>query len=280
MKKINLQLKKIGIPEDLKFYISEDDEGLSKQLEENGFREPHNSKGVYEFTNKEDVVLDIGANLGYFTLLSKNAKKIIGIEPIPQAIPILKKNISINELDKKAEVKNMAVGKRKEQLFIEVNKSLNLSGIVSKKNSRTKKIHSNNLTYFIEKYDANSLRMDVEGYEYHILLNKIPGKVNKISLELHSTVLSKKQIKELMTYFEKEGFKVKRYISCFPKSLEKYYLSIKKLRLEKLFVSEKKNISMKECTKIVTQYEKNPLMYLYSKYKLKKRRDCYLFLEK
>jgi len=96
-----LNLKKIGIPEKITFHYIPNDEGLSKQFGLYGFREPLNWKNYYEFVDKDDVVLDIGANIGLFSILSKKAKKIICVEPIKECIPVLEKNLQSNNLHKK-----------------------------------------------------------------------------------------------------------------------------------------------------------------------------------
>jgi FkbM family methyltransferase len=280
MKKINLNLKKIGIPENFIFYTSEEDEGLSKELEEKGFREPHNSLYTYEFVDKNDVVLDIGANLGYFTLLCKNAKKIISVEPLPQAIPILKKNIDENHLGYKSVVINSAVGKNEGKLLLEVGNSFNSSRISDKENENTIRVNAISLHRLVKKYGANFIRIDVEGYEYEILLNNIPKKVNKISLEFHSHRLEKYKIRGLLNYFDKEGFKVKYLITFFPKRFEKYYKFFKLTHFEKFWVKIFRDLNMKETFNIINSYGSNFLIRLYAKYKLKKKRDCYLFLER
>ena len=151
---INLNLDKIGINRQFKFYISKSDEGLSSQLNAFGFREPINLKYYYKFVKPSDIVLDIGANIGLFTILSENAKKIICIEPLKQAIPLLKKNILENNLSEKTNIINAAVG-GKGRLMIEVDKKLNLSRIVNKKNKNTYEVKSFHLKDLIKKYKSN-----------------------------------------------------------------------------------------------------------------------------
>src|SRR3990172_7779748 len=117
---INLDMSIIGLNKKFKFYILENDEGLSRQLTSFGFREPINLKYSSEFIDNKDVVLDAGANIGLFSLLSFKAKKIISVEPIEDCIPILKKNLKENNLSSKSEVLNMAIGK-KGKLILEKN---------------------------------------------------------------------------------------------------------------------------------------------------------------
>jgi FkbM family methyltransferase len=239
---INLDLNKININEKFIFYVDEKDEGLSSQLKAFGFREPMNSYYYYKFIKKSDIVLDIGANLGYFTILSKNAKKIICIEPIKKAIPILKKNIKINKLKKKCEIINVAVGRKKEKLLIETNDSLNFSKIVSEESKKTYKIQSYPLSFFCQEYKANMIKMDVEGYEYEILLNNIPKEVNKINLEFHTWLLNEKKIKELLKYFDKESFKISLMVECLPLRIYPFYKILKKTGLLKKVTKVEKNL--------------------------------------
>lgn len=70
-----IDLNKIGIREVFAFNFIKEDLGLSNQLFTFGFREPLNWKHYYEYVEDTDIVLDIGANIGLFSILSKNAKK-------------------------------------------------------------------------------------------------------------------------------------------------------------------------------------------------------------
>lgn len=258
---INLDLKKVGVNKKFKFYISEVDEGLSTQLNVFGFREPLNIEYHYKFIEKEDIVLDIGANIGIFTILSENAKKIICIEPLKQAIPILEKNIEANNLSGKTEVINAAIGK-KGKLIIEVDKKLNLSRIVDKKNKNTYEIKSFELKYIVKKYNPNTLRLDVEGYEYEILFKKIPEEIKKISIEFHTALLGKKKSKELLYYFGNENFKVKYFIEDLPIRLYPFYNFLKKTKLIKKVTYVKKNLKIEDIVPLITKGRKVKYLFL------------------
>ena len=249
---INLDLKNVGIKRVFKFHLSPKDKGLSSQLISFGFREPLNLKYHYDFINSSDVVLDIGANIGLFSILSENAKKIICVEPLKEAIPILKKNIKGNSLSKKTKILNAAVGK-KGKLLIEVDEKLNLSKVVEKSNKNTYKVKSFGLSELVNEYNANVVRMDVEGYEYEILHKKIPKKVNKISIEFHTALLGDKKTKELINYFKKEGFKASYLIEDLPIRLYPFWNLLKKTKIIKKIVYAKKNLTMEECLKFINK---------------------------
>ena len=211
---LNLDLRKVGINKSFKFNLLKEDNGLSKDLGIYGFREPLNLKYFYNFINEKDKVLDIGANIGLFSLLSCKAKKIVSIEPLKECIPILKKNLKENGLSEKAEVINMAVGKEG-TLTLKKEDKINLTRVIEDKIGGFE-IKSKELNYFVNKFNANVLRMDVEGYEYEILYKKIPEKINKISLEFHTCYLKEKKSLELINYFQQQGFKVKYFIEDLP----------------------------------------------------------------
>jgi FkbM family methyltransferase len=258
-----LSLKKVDIPEKITFHYISNDKGLSKQFGLYGFREPLNWKNYYEFVNKNDIVIDIGANIGLFSILSKNAKKIICVEPIKECIPILKKNLHSNGLHNKSIVLNMAVGKRG-KLYLKKEGHINLSKIVDKKGKGVQEIKSENLKYFDKKYSPNVLRMDVEGYEFEILKEGIPRKINKISMEFHTSLMGKEKSIELLKILEKKGFKVSKLVEDLPLRLYPFYNLLKKTGLIKEFTYIKENLLPSSCISHI----------------LKGRSIKYLFLER
>ena len=254
-----VNLKKIGVDKEFKFYLHNDDSGLSKHLRIFGFREPLNYKYHYDFVKDSDVVLDIGANLGFFTILSSSAKKIFSIEPLDCAIPILKKNIKEYGISNKVEFVNMAVGK-KGKVYLEKNEQLNISKIVDSKNKNTLTVKSETLKFFVDKYKTNFIRMDLEGHEYEVLFRKIPSKVKKISLEFHTDILGKDKSIDLMTYFNKEGFIVKYLIEDLPLRLYPFHSFLKFTGLIKFFTFVKKDIELAEGLKYL--FKGRALKYL------------------
>jgi len=255
--KVELDLNKIKVDKKFKFYLSKNDVGLSLQLKAFKFREPLNFEYYVNFISKKDNVMDIGANLGIFTLLSENAKKIISVEPLEKAIPILEKNIKENNLKDKTKIINAAVGKENEKLFLEENPKLNLSKVSEKEIKGAREIKSISLKKLVREYNTNVLRMDVEGFEYEILYKNIPKKVNKISLEFHTALLGKEKSKRLLDYFKEEKFKIKYLIEDLPIRLYPFYTILKKTNLLRFFTYVKKDINYPEAGIHINKYLEN-----------------------
>jgi FkbM family methyltransferase len=78
-----------------------------------GIYEPHLTRRVLELGRRGGTMVDIGANLGYFSLLwaaAKPTNRCIAFEPSPRNTAILKRNISRNGFDERIEVIASAAG--------------------------------------------------------------------------------------------------------------------------------------------------------------------------
>ena len=171
---------------------------------------------MLKFIMKDDVVFDIGANIGAFTV--PFAKKVgdfgevYSFEPQKLIYEILKENVNKNKL-KNVKVFNIGVGKKEEELElndIDYSKVGNFGGVSFKyesssftKNIKNKKykVKVKNLDQLTEIKKCNFIKMDVELMELEILtggknfLKKFrpilwienhklyPNKINKFLLE-------------------------------------------------------------------------------------------------
>lgn len=256
-----LDLKKVGIDKKFVFNIVPEDAGLSAQLKAFKIREPVNLEYYWKFVEPSDIVLDLGANIGVFSVLSSNAKKIVSVEPLEKAIPYLKKNLELNGLSEKSEVIRMAGGK-KGWLFLEEDEKLNLSKVVDAENEKTQKVRSEPLAYFTKKYNTNLLRMDVEGYEYEILYKKIPKEINKISIEFHTKILGKERAKELINYFYDEGFIAETFIEDLPIRLYPIHDILRKTGKIKSFTYIKKDLNREDVLKFINSGRAQKYLFL------------------
>jgi FkbM family methyltransferase len=176
------------------------------------------------------TVVDIGANIGYYALLESRlvgkTGRVYAIEPAPDNFKRLRANIALNNYAN-IEVFQLAVGNKngKEKLYLSASPNLhNLLGIEGKTGkSKTYigaiDIETVTLDEFLkDKKPPDLVRMDVEGYEYHITegMKKTLGEARNLAvfMELHLSTMKTAglNIAEMFETFYHAGFEPKYLI--------------------------------------------------------------------
>jgi len=170
--------------------------------------------------NKNDVVIDIGAHIGYFTVFaSKQAVqgKIYSFEPSSNSFKILKKNISINNL-KNVFAENLGVLKNSGHATLFVNENYAITNSIFKNDKpefSKEDISIISIPDIVKKYQINKidfLKLDCEGSEYEIILNlpkDVLKKIVKISVEVHSNI-ENYQFNDLYDFLKANNFEVQK----------------------------------------------------------------------
>lgn len=257
---ICVDLYDYGINKKFVLSLPSKDDGLSRQLRNFGFREPLNCRCYTKFIGADDTLLDIGANIGFFTLLGSDAKRIVCVEPLNDVIGLLRKNISQNGLSGKCEVVHAAVGP-KGKLYLEVNPHLNLSKIVSHKTENTIEVESIPLRDLVAKYHTNTIRLDVEGFEHDILYDQIPDSVTKISMEFHTRLMGREKSKRLLTYFRDEGFRLRYFIEDVPLRMYPFVHVLKTTNISRFMSYIDENVDIEDISERV--FSGRGLKYFY-----------------
>lgn len=162
-----------------------------------------------------DVVVDIGANVGAFTIYAAKEcceGKIVAVEPIAENFEVLCENIQLNNL-RNVTVKQAALDSTSGTRKFFVNKSTTSSFFWGTPNGTSRSVLTVTLRQLldeagIEKVDF--LKMDCEGAEFDILMNldeEMLSKIKRVALEFHD-LSREKSGKELKPYLEKKGFTV------------------------------------------------------------------------
>lgn len=77
---------------------------------ERGEFEPHETHLVCELIKEVDVLINVGANIGYYSCLALHAgKSVIAFEPIPENLHFLLRNIKVNGWESRAQVYPIAL---------------------------------------------------------------------------------------------------------------------------------------------------------------------------
>ncbi len=189
------------------FYVRADSDDLYTIMPG---REWDVNKIILNSLSKGDVFVDVGANVGYYSVL---AAKIVGesglvfsVEPVPSTANILNYNIELNHL-KNVRVLQKAAWKRKEILTIKVPKgyyglaSLN----ESKGNCKICEVEGFPLDE-LGSMEIGLLKIDAEGSEYSILegARKMLKHTRYVVLEVSY------QEKEIIRLLKQENFMIQK----------------------------------------------------------------------
>lgn len=100
-------------------YLNPSDRIISHHLLFFGIFEPYETSLFLEALTSDMTVVDIGANIGYYTILAAEkigpAGHIIAFEPEPQNFSLLKKNVTVNDV-KNASLFQKAVSDRESKI--------------------------------------------------------------------------------------------------------------------------------------------------------------------
>ena len=204
----------------LKMLLNLRDRGVSRDLFMYGKREfiPTNYLLNGHIVKEGDVVLDIGANIGYYVLIESKLVgeqgKVYAIEPVSSNLAQLQQNLKLNNC-KNVEVFKLAVGDKNGKAKIYIPEKRNLSTL--DKNAlegnlkSVEEIEVTTVDSFLDKKPKpNFIRMDVEGYEFYIIkgMNKTLKLNIKLFIEIHPHKMSEEQLCEMLEILEKNGFYV------------------------------------------------------------------------
>ena len=178
-------------------------EGYRMSIDWNRFRsfvygtwEPEVFRAVTATVKLGMTVIDIGAHIGYYTLLFAKCVgpkgRVVAFEPLPVNFELLKRNIQLNELPY-VQTFSQAVYSRNEEIILTVPDELPYSGDASIYHGRGTKQFRVPAIALDTFCDSSGLRpdivkMDVEGAEYDVFMGakKTIGRFRpKLLIELH-----------------------------------------------------------------------------------------------
>jgi FkbM family methyltransferase len=184
----------------------------SMNLSINKIYEPYETQLISSIINPGNVVLDIGANIGYYTLIfakhvGQNGK-VFAFEPEPANFRLLEKNVSINGYSNVI-LEQKAVSNRNEKKKLYLSKETAGMHRIYKSqhaNLDSVEIETISLDTYFSNYTGkiDFIKMDIEGSEY-------------TALEGMQTVLQRQNNVKLLTAFfpsaiQDYGYKPEQYI--------------------------------------------------------------------
>lgn len=144
----------------------------SKILVSSRLREGKELEIISGFIKNGGVFLDIGANVGYYSLMAAKlgATKIISVEPNPIVLDRFKRNIKFNRFDRKIKTFQIGIGAKKSTMELQLSHiDMGSSSIInSKLNSDKILIKIIPLSELLKKEGITKvdvLKIDIEGFE-------------------------------------------------------------------------------------------------------------------
>ena len=182
------------------------DEGISRELYFDGVHEPYSTLQFREQLKPGMVLLEVGANIGYYALIALQhlgpSGSIVALEPSPVNLRSLSENLRLNEVDDRVKVFPYAAGRKPGVLPFFMMPRRNMSTLIMSDEYNTPEAVIDVELLAIdellkeENIKVDYLRMDVEGFEGEVVegmvdtLTSDDGPVGAF-IEIHPSVLKK-----------------------------------------------------------------------------------------
>ncbi len=170
--------KHIPIADFMGIFLSDDKYIDRNFISNSAFRleGPYEEEGVN--LENEDVVIDAGANLGFFSILAGGKigpnGKVFAFEPIKKTANILRKNIEYNNLSNNVDVIENALGNKRGELSFAVNEDVLgcSSNVLRDGKKNIEKVQQITLDSFVEDNNIKKIdfiKADIEGMERNLI---------------------------------------------------------------------------------------------------------------
>jgi len=204
--------------------------GIVRDLWIHKTREPISTEYFGSLIRANDIIIDIGANIGYYVILESFAArdgKIYAVEPVKRSMQTLCDNLKLNGVENVFPF-IMALGDSEDKNILYVYEAADLSSFVKHDQSEIieeAETMTTTLDSFIRtnmKERPNIIRMDLEGWECQV----IDGAKDTISnrddliffIEIHPRLASLELVERMLTALENGDFKVdKIFVEPLPR---------------------------------------------------------------
>lgn len=164
---------------------------------------------------KDDVVLDLGGNIGAFTCgVFDRAKKVITFEPEDVNFEILSSNIEINSADNVFAIKKAVVGNGDKVRDFYLGKVPYYYSFLVKHNRKRVPVQCININDVMKKYKPTKMKVDIEGSEFEVLINctdfgNVKQLIFEYNFDMNKDLQSNFQnFNSLAKHLKKHGFDV------------------------------------------------------------------------
>ncbi|MCK6513319.1 FkbM family methyltransferase [Myxococcota bacterium] len=172
--------------------------------------------GLHEFSSmgyvlhtlgSEDLFVDIGANVGSYTLLACGGRKARGIcvEPVPETFSRLSANVRLNDLSERVTALNIGLAEKEgEMLFTRSENTMNRVAGLEDQGKETVSVQVRTLDGILGGAVPSVIKIDVEGFETAVVRG---GEKTFREPGLHSVIMELGGAGERYGYDEGELFR-------------------------------------------------------------------------
>lgn len=196
--------------------VSSNQLGIGPELAIYHVHEPITTKLIQGFVNEGDVVLDIGANIGYYSLLLSRLVGddglVIAVEPDPMNMDLLKLNLRINRIANVQTV-HAAISDCEATALLFLSNRANWHSLkpTSHATGRTIEVRTTTIDALVSKMAVHValIRMDIEGHEWQALrgaAQTLQRYKPHLVIEVHAAYLGCDATRDMLSWLAGLGY--------------------------------------------------------------------------
>ena len=172
---------------------------------------------LLHFLRPGDVFVDVGANIGSFSLLASGVvgAKSVALEPVPSTFAALRLNIAVNRLEELVEPLCVAAGARRGRVRLSIDRGPENGAVGESYSGASAEVSTISLDEVTENKWPVLLKVDAEGSEREVL----EGASESLRHPMLEAVLLEGDSGEIATMMSRAGFTRASY-APIPRRLE------------------------------------------------------------
>jgi len=219
---------------------------------------------LLHFLDENDLFLDIGANVGAYTLLASGAckTKSIAIEPVPNTYKQLLNNIKLNSLETKVTAKNIGIGAHNSLLkFTSDRNSMNRVLLKDENNINFVEVNVLTVDQILEGLTPSLIKVDIEGFEYEALKGSEKLLSNK---DFNAVIIELNNSGQIYGYDDTITHDLLSYYGFSPYKYEPFTRNL--VKLDKFNTDKFNTIYLKNLEKVLDKIKRSRKIQIFNYY--------------